>query len=117
MTKHQTISLKLAQWMGKEDPRLHESGEFVNIGHGWHTAEFNPFSDSTEGRAQFAECLLKAWSEGIHVDKYNDCIRSWANNHVMSDISHVKHGGSQESIAAATLEAIYLAIGGERNWE
>lgn len=116
MTKQQAISLKLAQWLGKEDVSFVRDRTFFTLEyecvHIPVRKEFNPFANSIEGRAQFAECLLRAWSSGLHVDKYSDFVRSWS--HGLLDIFKTRHDNSPEGIIAATLEAIYYAIGGEK---
>lgn len=104
MTKHQAISLKLAQWLGPEV-----------IGRMARKGIFNPFSDSTEGRAQFAECVIKgALDKEIGLDLFRNAVRSgWDLN-----LQRVGHDNTPEGITAATLEAIYYAIGGTAvEWE
>lgn len=120
-TKQQSICLKLAQWLGLKDARRSEHGEGgIEYLHNHHGSEFylefDPFHTAMEGRAQFAECFLKAWSSRMHLDRYSDCIRVWLTP--WGEIIKVAHDGTPSGIAAAILEAIFYAIGGTAGeWE
>lgn len=115
MTKHQAISLKLAQWLGPCNKVVVTlNGDVVSMPPDLHIAafNFNPFSPTTEGRAQFAECYFRAVCEGLQIRP-----QRWVIFYEYEGVnSSVTHDNTPESIAAATLEAIYYAIGGTDTW-
>jgi len=115
MTKQQAISLKLAQWLGRHKPFLFDGKvvygpDEMNL---FSAPEFNPFANSTEGRAQFAECVIKAGLNGAF------CIsRFMAECHIDDVISVNEHDSTDGGVVATALEAIYYAIGGAPDaWE
>lgn len=97
MTKQQAICLRLAQWLGLNDvcsgissfPNyLHYNGVMdVRI-------PFNPFESTWEGRAQFAECVIKAAIDGLAIKMR-------------------PAGETPDEYVANRCEAIFFAIGGE----
>ena len=113
MKKHQAISLKLAQWLGRGSVHLsHDNSRvlfFQNEGDKMFIGEFNPITNSTEGRAQFAECVIKA---GLEKDIGADLLRNAVRSGWDEKLHRVNHDNTPEGITAATLEAIYYAIGG-----
>lgn len=116
MTKQQAISLKLAQWLVGPDgipPILDERhGVYLKS---WvrSSRKFDPFANSTEGRAQFAECVIKAsrYFDSLAMDRHGSFVwRSEARR--IKTLGKICHAGTPEGIVAATLEAIYYAIDG-----
>ena len=93
LTKQQAISLKLAQWLGRAEAI--KARNDIRYAMTFAAGEFNPFADTTEGRAQFAECVIKADRDGIMCLSY---------------IGEARLRGA--NLVEARLEAIYYAIGG-----
>ena len=115
MTKHQAISLKLAQWLGHDDADIWQDSVWMPNSRSPDAKSFNPFAPTTEGRAQFAECVIKgALDKEIGLDLFRNAVRSgWDLN-----LQRIGHDNTPEGITAATLEAIYYAIGGTAGeWE
>jgi hypothetical protein len=110
MDKQQTICLKLAQWIGFNPPGAYAEQDDV-FGYRGAT-EFNPFANTTEGRAQFAECVVKAAWEFHNLEVYDKGVE--ARNGQGGKCFRVGMGGI--GVAAATLEAIYYAIDGTDTW-
>lgn len=122
MNKQQTISLRLAQWLGKDDARCSEYKEIgveylhAHCGNKFYL-QFNPFHSETEGRGQFAECWLKAKVDRVPVDHYFDDDRRIAYQvpgHRRWE--YVTHEYTAQGLVDATLEAIFYAIGGTDTW-
>jgi len=115
MTKHQTISLKLAQWLGHCNPKLVGESVCYEEVHPQFSLplEFNPFAPTTEGRAQFAECVIKAelGEDEVHVIiNFSSGYVHWLRRD--DGWIDMPFDRTPESFTAATLEAIYYAIGG-----
>ena len=110
MNKQQAISLKLAQWLGRAEAI--KARNDIRYAMTFAAGEFNPFANTTEGRAQFAECVIEAAvCDDIFIR--NDA----ATGHVewfKKDCGWEKiyFGVDPEKHVSATLEAIYLALGG-----
>jgi hypothetical protein len=130
VTKQQAISLKLAQWLVLEEARI--SGDTVLFwspgrayGDGW--VKFDPFAPTTEGRAQFAECVIKAPQHfSLRFDSDAMQVSVWIECSVQKRWRwiHVNHSVGDAELQRATLEAIYYAIGGvgedfhgDDNWQ
>ena len=116
MNKQQTINLKLAHWLGFSFPLLGQDNNgklcIVYPKHRNSWVEFNPFSATQEGRAQFAECWIRAAQENFLPFATNamaDCL-------AVHETDNIKHDNSAEGITATMLEAIYYAIGGTDTW-
>lgn len=124
MTKQQAISLHLAKWLGYKRA---EFWEVRNCGVGGVVVcdaldggkLFEPFSTTTEGRAQSYECVLHALECSIQIDWFPGFVRVWAhNNKPENQIYTVQHVDGKGSRNSATLEAIYYATGGQPwQWE
>ena len=85
MTKQFEISKRLAEWLGLKvvgvsDPQYQNTEPMVVVQAGECRKEiFNPFANTVDGRAQFAECLLKILA--THTKKSNDeLIREMLSN-------------------------------------
>ena len=116
MTKQQAISLKLAQWLGYEAKLVSDDGTFAYIWiSGTKSKEFNPFAPTTEGRAQFAECVIKATQSGFDVHMMNIASRCYSKE-TMHGYRYHTQDTSPDAVVTATLEAIYYAIGGTDTW-
>lgn len=105
MTKQQAISLHLAKWLDKPSANLFSvltmKGAKYSV---WFSSadvweEFTPFAATTEGRAQFAECVIKADVCGIDTSVYGP-------------------PGEAAGYVNKRLEIIYEATGGQPGqWE
>lgn len=112
MTKQQAICLKLAHWLGDGFPEPRNGTVYLDED---DESEFNPFSDTTEGRAQFAECVIKAelglLPTGFNPHRplavgYKHPASYFARNIELAE-------ESPQALVAAHLETIFYAIGGE----
>lgn len=110
LTKQQIISLKLAQWLGCFQPYATEFGVAYEVEHGGIEL-FNPFANTTEGRAQFAECVIKAAQLG-HIDMDSFGTDYW-HKPTLGERATAEHDSTSDGVVTATLEAIFYAIGGD----
>lgn len=94
MNKQQAISLKLAQWLGRAEAI--KARNDIRYAMTFAAGEFNPFFSTTEGRAQFAECVIEAAIEDIEII-----------TGVFPEADHVVN---------CMLTRIYYAIGGTDTW-
>lgn len=114
--KERTISLKLAEWLGYDYPRVDHHGRVVYdifMGDASRFGRvFDPFFPSIDGSFFFMRCLSKAVNDGAIIDISNDVC------HVLT-VKAKKYTTVVESdnFMAAVLESIYLAIGGYKEWE
>lgn len=118
-TKQQAICLKLAQWLGLQSIEIRGYGsgkKDIYYSRGDKLIVFDPFTSTIDGRAQFAECVIKALSAGLlYVSRQSDqAVGYWYNSRVFWIYCD---NTAPKSIAAATLEAIFYAIGGTADWE
>lgn len=105
MTKRQVITLRLAQWLGlKEDSYL--TAIDMHPVYKMHSGEFNPFADGFFGRAQFAECVIKADLEFGSLNRY-----------LAKTTEPVSCPLTPDVWVAIKLEAIYYATGGQKEWK